>query len=264
MQDETLKIICNPYFGEPFKRDGETLVGTVSGRRYPIRKGIPVILENGGKKKQSFFSRVVHDYLAFAYDPIVNFGEKIKINTENIVRQTYIQQLEVKPGDRVLETAIGTGSNIGYLPKHGKYYGLDLSYPLLRRAQTRFAGEYPFLELFQADGAYVPFRDDTFDLVFHMGGIQFYGDPFRGVSEMARVARPGTTVHVIDEISGAVRTLRRLPAHRRYGTTERKALEGIKHLVPHSMQEITCEPIPGTDFYILSFKKPETSITLQF
>jgi ubiquinone/menaquinone biosynthesis C-methylase UbiE len=264
MRDETIQIMCNPYYGEPFKRDGETLVGVASGKCYPIRNGIPVILDSQVKKHQTRYSKVAHDFLAFGYDPIVKLGEKIKVNTEKIVRESVIQNLKVQPGAKVLETAIGSGSNIEYLPTDGDYYGIDLSYPLLRRAQRKLAKDYPHLELFQADGAYVPFRDDTFDLVFHMGGIQFYADPFRGVSEMARVARPGTTVTVIDEISGAIRTLRRLPAHRRYSLNPEKALEGIQHLVPHSMQEKTCTVIPNTDFYQLSFKKPQIEITQQF
>jgi ubiquinone/menaquinone biosynthesis C-methylase UbiE len=264
MREETLQMMCNPYYGEPFKQDGDTLVGIISGRRYPIRDGIPAIVENNGKKKQNLFSKVVYNTFAFAYDPIVRFGEKLRVNTENIVRQSYIQQLEVKPGDKVLETALGTGSNIQYLPPHGKYYGLDLSYPLLKKAQAKLTANYPYLELVQADGAFVPFRDNMFDLVFHMGGIQFYANPFRGVSEMARVAKPGTVVHVIDEISGAIRTLRRLPAHRRYSVRPEKALEGIKHLVPHSMQEVTCKPIPNSDFYILSFRKPDFLVSQQF
>jgi ubiquinone/menaquinone biosynthesis C-methylase UbiE len=256
MRPETISIMCNPYYGEPFKQDGDALVGTATGNRYPIRNGIPVILEDSRRRHQTAFSWLFHDLLAPAYDPVVRLGEMIRVNTEKIVRQRVIEQLEVKPGDRVLETATGTGSNFQHLPAHGDYYGLDLSYPLLRRAQAKLAGSHPNLDLFQADGAYVPFRDDVFDLVFHMGGIQFYADPFRGVSEMARVAKPGTTIYVIDEIGGAVRTLRRLPAHRRYSVSPGKALEGITHLVPHSMQEKTCIPIPETDFYLLSFKKP--------
>ncbi|MEN8240772.1 MAG: methyltransferase domain-containing protein [Chloroflexota bacterium] len=255
--------MCNPFYGEPFKRDGETLIGAATGKRYPIRDGIPVILEPSVNRRQTWYSQLAHEMLAFAYDPILRLGDKIKINTEKIVRVSVIQNLEVKPGEKVLETAIGSGVNIPYLPDHGDYYGVDLSYPLLRRAQKKLAANFPNLELFQADGAYLPFRDDTFDQVFNMGGIQFYADPFRGVSEMARVARPGTTITVIDEISGAIRTLKRLPAHRRYSISEEKALEGIIHLVPHSMQEKACTMIPDTDFYQLTFKKPDFLTTQQ-
>lgn len=264
MRVETIQMMCNPYYGEPFWHDGDQLVGTTSGRRYPIKDGIPVILESIGQPRQTAFSRLSYDFLAFAYDPIVKLGESIRVNTEKIVRQNIIQQLEIKPGDKVLETATGTGSNLEFLPPHGDYYGLDLSLRLLRRAQKKLGAKLPNLDLFQADGAYVPFRDDSFDLVFHMGGIQFYADPFRGVSEMARVAKPGTTVHVIDEISGAVRTLRRLPAHRRYSVTPEKAIEGITHLIPHSMQDKRCSAIPGTDFYHMTFSKPLPRFPQQF
>jgi ubiquinone/menaquinone biosynthesis C-methylase UbiE len=255
--------MCNPYYGEPLKQEGDQLVGTASGSRFPIRNGIPRIVEPDRQPRQTAYSRLSHEFLAFAYDPIVRLGEIIKVNTEKIVRETVIRGLGVQPGDRVLETAIGSGSNLQHLPAHGEYYGLDLSYPLLRRAQKKLNDMHPELELVQADGAHIPFRDDTFDLVFHMGGIQFYADPFRGVSEMARVAKTGTTVHVIDEISGAVRTLRRLPAHRGYTKTLEQTLEGITHLVPHSMTELACAPIPETDFYLLSFKKPTISPTLR-
>jgi ubiquinone/menaquinone biosynthesis C-methylase UbiE len=264
MRPETIQIMCNPYYGEPFKLEGETLIGTASGRRYPTKDGIPVILEKTGRPKQTALSRLFHEYAAFAYDPIVRLGEMIKVNTENAVRQQVIQKLPIGPGDKVLETAVGSGSNLQLLPQHGDYYGIDLSLPLLRRAQTKLARSHPEVELFRADGAYIPFRADTFDLVFHMGGIQFYADPFRGVSEMARVAKPGSKVYVIDEVSGAVRTLRRLPAHRRYSLSSEKALEGITHLVPHSMHEKSCEHIPGTDFYLLTFVKPGLRITQQF
>jgi ubiquinone/menaquinone biosynthesis C-methylase UbiE/uncharacterized protein YbaR (Trm112 family) len=264
MRPETIQIMCNPYHGEPFKLEGETLIGTASGRKYPIIDGIPVILEKSGHPKQTAFSRLFYDFLAFAYDPVVRLGELLKVNTENLVRDQVIQDLPINPGDRVLETAVGSGSNYRFLPDHAEYYGIDLSLPLLKRAQTKLAQSHQQVELFQADGAYIPFRDDTFDLVFHMGGIQFYTDPFRGVSEMARVAKPGTKVFIIDEVGGAVRTLRRLPAHRRYSLTSEKALEGITHLVPHSMREKACRQIPGTDFYLLTFIKPEMCHTQQF
>ena len=43
----------------------------------------------------------------------------------------------------------------------------------------------------QADGERIPFRDESFDLVFCDHGVMGFADPFRTVPEVARVLRPG-------------------------------------------------------------------------
>ena len=41
---ELLKILVCPLTRSPLKLEGEELVGTVGGLRYPIRDGIPILL----------------------------------------------------------------------------------------------------------------------------------------------------------------------------------------------------------------------------
>ena len=198
---------------------------------------------------------MTYDLTAALYDPIVGLGDRLGLNTEHRVRETYIRALDVKTGSRVLETAAGTASNLLFLPEEIEYYGLDISFPMLKRAKFKAERANRFAELIQADGAYVPLRDESFDLVIQMGGLQFMADPFRAVSEMARVAKPGAQVHVIDEIRGGILTLSRMPAHSKYAMKD-KVVEGVKRLVPHSMTEVSSQHIPGTHFYALSFRKP--------
>src|SRR5438876_6035125 len=50
-----------------------------------------------------------------------------------------------------------------------------------------------------ADGHALPFPDASFDRVYNVGGIGTYHDPHRALAEMARVARPGTPIVVVDE-----------------------------------------------------------------
>jgi len=60
-----------------------------------------------------------------------------------------------------------------------------------------------------------PFQDATFDAVLHIGGINFFDDKARALGEMARVAKPGTRVVVVDENERAARGYERtLPGFR--------------------------------------------------
>jgi ubiquinone/menaquinone biosynthesis C-methylase UbiE len=255
MRPETLDLLCNPYKGEPFVRDGNTLIGIASKQTFPIRDSIPVILTDASTDGLNRRSKLIYDLTAAIYDPIVTLGDNLGLNTEGRVRRDYIASLEINPGDRVLETAAGTASNLFHLPEQIEYYGLDISLPMLKCAKRKASDGNREAEFIQADGAYIPFRDESMNLVFQMGGLQFMQDPFRAVSEMARVAKPGAQIHVIDELRGAIQTLGRMLAHSKYATKE-KAVEGMKRLVPQSMTEIESQMIEGTHFYALRFRKP--------
>jgi ubiquinone/menaquinone biosynthesis C-methylase UbiE len=126
---------------------------------------------------------------------------------------------------------------------------------MLRRASKKARKNSRLAEWVQAETAFVPFRDETFDLVFQMGGLQFVSDPFKAVSEMVRVSKPGAEIHIIDELRGGSLTLSRMPAHQKYSGRD-SVVAGMKRLVPHSMTNINSEVIPETDFYVLHFCKP--------
>jgi len=259
MRPKTLHLLCNPYKGEPLIQDGNRLIGAASRQTFPIRDGIPVVLAEPAVNGRNQRSKLIYDLTAALYDPIVNLGDSLGLNTERRVRQDYIRSLEIQPGDRVLETAAGTASNLLYLPEEIEYFGIDISFPMLRRAQRKAEKAGRFAELIQADGAYVPLRDASFDMVFQMGGLQFMSDPFRAVNEMARIAKPGAQIHVIDELRGARIMLSNMPAHRKYAAPD-KVVEGVRRLVPHSMTEVHSRQIPGTHFYALSFRRPAAAV----
>nr|NLI49923.1 class I SAM-dependent methyltransferase [Propionibacterium sp.] len=60
------------------------------------------------------------------------------------------------------------------------------------------------VDLVLGNGEQLPFADDSFDLVFHIGGINFFDDKAAALAEMARVAKPGTHVLVADETERGV------------------------------------------------------------
>ena len=50
----------------------------------------------------------------------------------------------------------------------------------------------------------LPFADNSFDIVFHVGGINFFSDKPRALAEMLRVAKPRTKLMVADETQDLV------------------------------------------------------------
>lgn len=256
MRPETLSILCNPYTGERFDLKNNRLIDVKTGQTFSVRNGIPVILAKESLEGRNRFFRWLYDMIAFMYDPVITLGDALKINTEGIIRREYISNLNVKPGDKVLETAVGTASNILLLPEEGDYYGLDISWRMLKTAQKKIRSAHRKTELFQGDGAFLPFRDNTFDLTLHMGGLQFYSDPYKGVSEMARVAKPGKTIHILDEIKSIARRLMQkkeiiIPHPLKNYTNSIGSL-----LAPENMIEVNAKILPGGDYFSLSFKKP--------
>jgi len=256
MQPDTLSLLRNPYTGEKLRLEAGKLISDESGRSFPIRNGIPNFLSEISLQGRNRRFRWFYDRVAFAYDYVLDLGNTLKINTERAVRQEYISRMEISPRAKALETAVGTASNILLLPESGDYYGLDISWQMLRRAQRKLESADRKAELFQGDGAFLPFRDDAFDIVFQMGGLQFYSDPLRGVIEMARVAKPGAWVHVIDEVRGASAVLKRSRIYLESAASKKTATKYLPRLVPKKMINVLSQRIPNSDFYALTFRKP--------
>ena len=107
--------------------------------------------------------------------------------------------LEVKPGDSVLETSVGTGLNFKYLPRGVKLSGLDLSPEMLANCQANLRRWQMDADLYLGNAESLPFADSSFDVVFHVGGINFFNDRAKAIREMIRVARPGSLLLIADE-----------------------------------------------------------------
>jgi SAM-dependent methyltransferase len=100
----------------------------------------------------------------------------------------------------VLEVGIGEGENLRLLPKSWNVYGVDIARNRLAACRDRF----PHMSgrLIWAEAEALPFMESTFDAVFSIGGFNFFRDPAKALREMRRVARPGSTLIIADEIPG--------------------------------------------------------------
>lgn len=55
------------------------------------------------------------------------------------------------------------------------------------------------LSLVHGSAEDLPFADNSFDIVFHSGGINFFSDKAKAISEMIRIAKPGTKILIANE-----------------------------------------------------------------
>lgn len=93
---------------------------------------------------------------------------------------------------QVLEIGAGTGGNSSTLSSLGAAVtALDLVSPALQRIVRTASMAGVDLDVVQGDAWHLPFRPGAFDLIFHQGFLEHFGDPRGLVREQRRVLRTG-------------------------------------------------------------------------
>jgi len=113
-------------------------------------------------------------------------------------------------GGRILEVGVGTGISLPtYLPENC-IVGVDLSEPMLRKAQERVAAQAcrNVEGLAVMDAQHLAFPDASFDVVVGQYVITVVPDPEATLDEFFRVVRPGGEIILVNHI-GAETGLRR-------------------------------------------------------
>lgn len=77
---------------------------------------------------------------------------------------------------------------------------MSSTFPLgmLQKCQKKWSAKTN-LSLVHGSAEDLPFADNSFDIVFHSGGINFFSDKAKVISEMIRVAKPGTKILIANE-----------------------------------------------------------------
>ncbi len=256
VNESALNILCDPDTHDPLVEHGDALVNPKSGKRFPLRDGVPCFVNEATGLNRKYQS--LYDWIAPFYD----IGEHAYfwVVRKESFRVVLSKSLEVPPKARVLEVSVGTGGNLPYLPSDVEFYGLDLSWGMLKRCRRNLRRWKREALLCQGEGERLPFRDSTFDVVFHVGGINFFEDRARAIREMIRVARPGTRIVIADETEQAVRTVyERMPFVRRFFKSRATQVHTPTDLVAKDMQEVHSETVFGGLMYVLSFRTPAAS-----
>ena len=105
---------------------------------------------------------------------------------------------DVRPGDRVLDVATGTGDLAIELARRvmpgGEVVGSDFSEGMLERAREKAPG----IRWEHGDALALPYGDGEFQAATVGFGARNFGDLAKGIGEMARVVKPGGKVVVLE------------------------------------------------------------------
>jgi ubiquinone/menaquinone biosynthesis C-methylase UbiE len=261
MDLETVALLRDPLTKEPLELGRETdrqfLLNRRSGRRFLIRDGIPVFVDPGELEGQNRQFRKLYDRVAIFYDVQSHIYAFLSGQNLRMLRGGFLAELEFRPGDRVLEVSVGTAWNLRLLPPEIDFYGLDLSWGMLEKARRNLHRWKREAHLFCGEAENLPFADNCFDVVFQLGGLNFFNDKGKAVREMIRVAKPGTRLLISDENEKQVRALyQKIPILGRRLWHTREGLGPPLDIPPASIEQPAVRNHADGRFYTLTFRKP--------
>ena len=127
------------------------------------------------------------DYPAVAAELIPELGPEL------------VRACVVKPGDRVLDVAAGSGNAaIPAAAAGGIVTASDLTPELFEAGRAIAAERGVELEWVEADAEALPFADNSFDVVMSCVGAMFAPHHQATADELVRVVRPGGTIGMIN------------------------------------------------------------------
>ena len=253
MENSVLSLLCDPDTRYALELAGNNLRNTATGRIYPIRDGIPLFVSSVSGSNLKY--QTLYDRIAPGYD----LAERIYhwFLRKPSYRHEFLGELELKPNARVLEVSVGTGTNLRFLPHDIDFYGIDISWGMLRKCEKNLLKWHRKAHLFQAEAERLPFKVEAFDCVFHAGGINFFNDKLRAIREMIWVAKPGTKILIVDETERTVRdNYQKNPMIRNEFEPGSEKVSCPIDLVPVEMKDVTAREICDGRLYCLTFRKP--------
>lgn len=254
---EHLSWLRTPGGSQALSREEPEALAAPSGNRYRIQRGIPVFQESAGMIGPDRIYHRLYQGIGGFYDDIQRVHSALRGVTLQQRLWQPMQFLDVPEAAAVLETSVGTGLNLTCLPEDARIFGLDLSLAMLERCARNLVNWRRSAVLVQGNAESLPFPDEAFDAVFHIGGINFFSDRAAAIREMVRVAKPGTRLLIADETETHVRTAyERTPLLGRLFRNRKDAVTPPLDLVPPGMEEIRLMLLNDGRFYALTFRKP--------
>jgi ubiquinone/menaquinone biosynthesis C-methylase UbiE len=263
MNPNTLEILRDPVTHNPLslgedENGQQYLIGQDTHAFYPVQDGIPnfirkEVLHGSNRKYQALYNR-----LSPFYDFVTRTAITLMGAREEDVRREFLCELEIQEGDQVLEVSVGTGANLRYLPQDAFYYGLDLSAGQLSQCRRTIKQLGLQAELLLGEAEKLPFDDNSFDVVFHMGGINFFTDPAAAVAEMYRVAKPGTKMIIVDETDRFTKKLAKIPVVRAFFVSD-DHVAAPEPFVPAEATDVETKELFDGRLWYLGFRKAQAS-----
>lgn len=197
------------------------------------------------------WENLIRSLYAKIYTPVTNLMFLLCGGVKN-AKNEVLDNLEIKNNYKVLETGIGAAENFYLLNRKANnldFYGIDIQNQMLIHSIKNLKKWKIKASLYRSDAHFLPFKDESFDVVFHLGSINLFPDKKKAIDEMIRVAKPGTKIVIADESQKAGKLL--------------NILSGINEdvippidLIPKEMLQPTIQTIWQGYGYLIQFRKP--------
>jgi ubiquinone/menaquinone biosynthesis C-methylase UbiE len=194
-------ILRCPETGTPLSRVQDGYVRE-DGLKYSITNEILSIVYPQSLMGEDAKLNHLYNRIAPYYDRTEQFFGKLITGMDVIeAREDIVLRLNIAPGVRLLEVSPGPGVFQkllrAQLTDTGEFVSLDLSVNMLRQCQLRNANLH--VHLVHANGQFLPFADNSFDVLFHFGGVNLFNDPDKAIQEFIRVVKRNGIVSWGDE-----------------------------------------------------------------
>ncbi|MFX0108757.1 MAG: methyltransferase domain-containing protein [Candidatus Hodarchaeota archaeon] len=198
-------LISSDVNSEEYETESATLV-CKKGHTWEVKEGIPSLVYPAIRKEDARWI-AEYDAMAETYDEAIksyNTWLGIDIMKE---RENFAQFIPIEGPAKIIDVSIGTGANFVALHKKFKgksigrfgLYGLDLSTGMLRVSKKKFEKNRLPVSLVHGSVFNIPYKDNSFDIVIHSGGINTFSDIGLAMREMLRVVEPSGFVIINDE-----------------------------------------------------------------
>jgi ubiquinone/menaquinone biosynthesis C-methylase UbiE len=171
------------HIGEDYESDGKVfkVENDILSIVYPDQ------LDGTDEKYNKFYN-----LLAPLYDLNERVMGRLLVGVDMVKgRKEIVSLLGLKPGMRILEVSPGPGVFQQYLRnaigEKGELVALDLSMGMLHQCHKR--NKKLNVQLIHGNAQYLPFADNSFDALYHFGGINLFNDPQKAISEFIRVVK---------------------------------------------------------------------------
>ena len=220
-------------------------------RSYPVEDGFIHFLQEGEVRRFSNRAEFFRSIYCKLYTPLTNFMF-LPCGGVKKARQEVLERLEIPSGAEILETGIGACDNIPLIARrsdYGSFYGLDNQQKMLRKCMRNLKKWNIQADLFWSNAEEVPFKDDVFDVVFHLGAINLFSDKKQAIDEMIRVAKPKTRIVIADENEKAARLFSIFMG-------KQEKVTPPVDLIPDNMEDIHLHTIWSGLGYLIEFRTP--------
>ena len=197
-----LDILRCPETNQKLFVSNHGLIRSSDGKLFPDRDGITSLVYPQELVGNDEKMNRLYEWLAPYYDVSERILGRLLTGVDmQQGRQKIVDLLSLKRGMRLLEVSPGPGVFHPMLRKQlgeeAEIVSVDLSISMLQQCKKHHASVR--IELIQANAQNLPFADESFDALFHFGGVNLFNDPAHALGEFVRVVRKGGLVSWGDE-----------------------------------------------------------------